>query len=318
MIVCKNTPQTKLQWLVSGWNATEQAYNQLSHIVGKDIASFGKCQIGSGMMQWSFADQGLQPYNSLDESKQQQCLTLLDELFKRVKRAFGSDDKGHSDAVCTIPSYDYLFLSMDGTIVYVAAWGYKLLGQKKFDPLEQHLPIDIKHPVKIAFTDDGHYVPNRLFSIKNALTINEYKTDANGIFLIGEKVEPGKVIQITDLPSSKSFTITVDKKQELYLLDITEEKKDPPTPPTPPEPPILLDPPFQNPDKKKDKPQTVRIGLHNFDGEPLKNIKVQITTKKGVYDVVTDKDGNVWLPKENFPSRKKVGLKFTYMPIDKK
>lgn len=325
MIVCKNTPQNKLQWLVAGWNATDQSHNMLNHLVGKDIVSFGRCQIGSGMMQWSFSNNGLVSYKDLDDGKKQLCLALLDELFNRVKRAFGNEDKGRAEAVCTIPSYDYLFLSSDGATVHIAAWGFKLCGQKTFDPLEHYLPVDKRHPVKIAFTDTGRYVPGRPFTIKNAKTDNEYKTGNDGLFTLGEKIEPGRVINITDAITSKPFTITVDEKQEIYLFDITEKRKDTPvviTPPNTPKEQVSEVNPEEIPEKKpekkpEEKPLTVRIGLHDIDGAPLKNLKVKITTKKGVYDMVTDNDGNVWLPKENFIHRKKVKIKFSYMPINK-
>ena len=221
----KSVALNEIHWTIDQWNQGQQANDRLSQKLGPASSYFAKCNVGANFYSWSVDAPG--KWTPLSDAPENDAITAR-QRWEEVKQEVVSKlapATDLSDKILTVPNEEYVFYRIDPASgqaeILITGWGFRNF--KKAGP---HLwggavQPETAHPVDVSFTVEGVAQPGRPFAIIAPKTRNEYVTDAQGVFRIGEKIEPGTVINLQDGPTEKEFQLTVEEKRIDYTFDVT-------------------------------------------------------------------------------------------------
>ena len=221
----KEVALNEIHWTIDQWNRGDQANDRLSEKLGPLSRYFAKGNVGAETFTWSFdAPLKWTPLNKASEPEAVMARQRWEELKNEVKAKL-ADTPDLAEHILEIPNEDYIHCRTDetgATDILITGWGFRNF--KKAGPhiWGHQKEADKSHPVDISFILEGEKQPSRPFFIVAPKTRNEFTTDAEGNFRIGNKMEPGVTINVVDGPTQKTFQIVVDETQTEYVFDVTQ------------------------------------------------------------------------------------------------
>ena len=139
--------------------------------------------------------------------------------------------------------------------------------------------------IKVRY-DDGIAVPNKAIYIRTTSDTRSGLTDVNGNWKL-DNLKPEEQIEASCSDNfQQSQSVTLERGSNELTITINREPKP--------------------------EPQLVRISIADIDGTPIPELTVSVITCKGTISAVTNNDGNIWIPADNFEHREKVRVKFIY------
>lgn len=222
----KSVALNEIHWTIEQWNQGQQANDRLSQKLGPACSYFAKCNVGANFYSWTVDAPG--KWTPLSDAPENDAI-IARQKWEEVKQEVVSKlapASDLSDKILTVPNEEYIFYRIDPASgqaeILITGWGFRNF--KKAGP---HLwggavQPETAHPVDVSFTVEGVVQPGRPFAIIAPKTRNEYVTDAQGVFRIGEKIEPGTVINLQDGPTEKEFQLVVEEQRIDYTFDVTE------------------------------------------------------------------------------------------------
>lgn len=215
--------QKEIYWLLSGCNVGSQANVVMSRITGPDSSYFAKVNVGGRDFVWEAPDEGWISRSAASAEVGQIIEQQWQDLCARISKS--ANNPKIVEQLLTLPNSDYIFFKQDpqGDVsILVTGWGFKNFKPSSQNPISEPIHMDSKHSARIGFTQDGVLIPHRAFHIKAPQLLVPQKTGPDGYFLLGEHLEVGRIFEISDDVSGKSFQVQVVDNKEYYDLDVTE------------------------------------------------------------------------------------------------
>lgn len=218
----KKVSLNEIYWTIKAWNVEQQANNRIKELLGPELASyFAKCNVGVGFYSWTTLSGR---WASIEEATAQEMSAIESQweaVQAQVREKLAASPE-MAERILEIPNKKYLYFSKDtdGTLnILVTGWGFRNFKRPHITPITK-TQENKAHPVNVGFTHNGQQMPNRPFQVVAATKNNDFTTNADGIYSMGN-IDNGKSITVIDGPTQKTFTFVVDDRID-YLFDVTE------------------------------------------------------------------------------------------------
>lgn len=227
MAKIKEVSNNEIHWLLKDWNVKSQANMRIKQLLQSDSAYFAQVNVAGPYYTWNASDTEWLLLSSAIPLEGNVVREELKRLRKRVRTTL-SGRPDIAEKILTVPNDDYVLYRIEegGNVsLLLTGWGFRNFNKPSGGPIKIDPLSDKAHPVRISFIIDGQCVPNREFAVITSQKNVPHVTDDNGQFSFGEKVNPGKGIDIMDIPTKKIFHLVVDETRQEYDFDVTESVK---------------------------------------------------------------------------------------------
>lgn len=227
MAKIKEVSNNEIHWLLKDWNVKSQANMRIKQLLQSDSAYFAQVNVAGPYYTWNASDTEWLLLSSAIPLEGNVVREELERLRKRVRTTL-SGRPDIAEKILTVPNDDYVLYRIEegGNVsLLLTGWGFRNFNKPSGGPIKIDPLSDKAHPVRISFIIDGQCVPNREFAVITSQKNVPHVTDDNGQFSFGEKVNPGKGIDIMDIPTKKIFHLVVDETRQEYDFDVTESVK---------------------------------------------------------------------------------------------
>lgn len=227
MAKVKEVSNNEIHWLLKDWNVKSQANMRIKQLLQSDSVYFAQVNVAGPYYTWNASDTEWFLLSSAIPLEGNVVREELERLRKRVRTTL-SGRPDIAEKILTVPNDDYVLYRIEegGNVsLLLTGWGFRNFNKPSGGPIKIDPLSDKAHPVRISFIIDGQCVPNREFAVITSQKNVPHVTDDNGQFSFGEKVNPGKGIDIMDIPTKKIFHLVVDETRQEYDFDVTESVK---------------------------------------------------------------------------------------------